>query len=245
MRFRNLPVPVLFPTPFLPGAAFPTPPPSHTASRPLSRAQHSSGFILDGGVHTAAMLRIILPVPPARIIATAALHRTHLLPHDTVTALALPPASAAVEPHGPSTKLDTAAHSMRDMPIKPGKSFPTGTLLLSWSAPDTNPDKRPANGLWAVCEHATISLSQAGRNWVLTVTGVNGRHMESSEETVEMCGVAVELEHFGAAVAKAKAGKKDDLENWAEPRGSLWDLALIEACLNSDAKEVDLASLTL
>ncbi|KAI0791483.1 oxidoreductase family protein [Irpex lacteus] len=47
---------------------------------------YQGGFLLDGGVHTVAALRIILPSPLATLSGFASLAQPHLKPHDTINA---------------------------------------------------------------------------------------------------------------------------------------------------------------
>ncbi|KZV69597.1 oxidoreductase family protein [Peniophora sp. CONT] len=49
---------------------------------------YQGGFLLDGGVHNAAVLRVILPSPLVSLTGYAALHREFLAPHDTIHAVA-------------------------------------------------------------------------------------------------------------------------------------------------------------
>ncbi|KAL7409667.1 oxidoreductase family protein [Mrakia frigida] len=48
---------------------------------------YQGGFILDGGVHSAAALRLLLPSPPSTLVAHASLTLPHLAPTDTLTSL--------------------------------------------------------------------------------------------------------------------------------------------------------------
>ncbi|VDC05297.1 unnamed protein product [Peniophora sp. CBMAI 1063] len=47
---------------------------------------YQGGFLLDGGVHFAAALRVMLPSPIINLTGFAALHRKFLAPHDTIHA---------------------------------------------------------------------------------------------------------------------------------------------------------------
>ena len=201
-----------------------------------------TGFVLDGGVHNAAMLRTVLPNPPASIISSASLHRTHIPPLDTVIALALPPASAITEAHGPTTKLKPI-HSLSDIPSEIGKSGPTGTILLTWATPDVPNEKKPLSGMDITTTNAQITVKRGGSGWEVSVSGAKGSDVEDQTFEGPSEGVKVEIAMFGRAVGEAKEGKSFSEEDLGTPRGALWDLAVIEACLTSNGKPVELAPL--
>ncbi|KIM22883.1 hypothetical protein M408DRAFT_332653 [Serendipita vermifera MAFF 305830] len=48
---------------------------------------YQGGFLLDGGVHSAAALRTVLPSPLQQLSGLASLNREHLAPHDTIHTL--------------------------------------------------------------------------------------------------------------------------------------------------------------
>ncbi|KAG5636144.1 hypothetical protein H0H81_009000 [Sphagnurus paluster] len=48
---------------------------------------YQGGFLLDGGVHTIAALRIILPHALTHLTSFASLHKDYLAPHDTIHAI--------------------------------------------------------------------------------------------------------------------------------------------------------------
>jgi predicted dehydrogenase len=206
---------------------------------------YQGGFILDGGVHSTAMLRTLLPTPPNTIISTAALHRTHLLPHDTITALALPSDEATVDPHGPPTALN-AIRTANDVPGGIGKSSPQGIIFMSWALPDIPAESREPNGITVVCLNGQVTVRAEGtteRQWVINLSAANGSGVQSGKWSGRWCGVEREVGMFARAVAAAKQGKESGEENYGTPRGSLWDLAIIEACLSSNGRPVDVAKL--
>jgi len=77
----------------------------------------------------------------------------------------------------------------------------------------------------------------------VTLTGAEGSGVKDTEKESKGCGVEVEIKMFANAVAETKAGKEPSEENYGEPRDTMWDLALIEACLSSEGKEVVLDQL--
>ncbi len=201
-----------------------------------------SGFLLDGGVHNCAQIRTILPNPPSTILSSASLHRAHLPPHDTVIALASPSPSTHSSPHGPPTKLK-GVHSESDIPSAIGDSAPHGTILLTFATPDLPADKKVQGGLVVTTTKAQVVVEQKNGKWFVTVTGAKDSGVESGSKEGASEGVPIEVGMFGRAVAAAKEGKKATEEDYGTPRGSLWDVALLQACLTSNGKEVNLEAL--
>ncbi|KAK0199373.1 hypothetical protein DFS33DRAFT_1388700 [Desarmillaria ectypa] len=50
--------------------------------------EYQGGFLLDGGVHTIAALRVLLPQPITHLSSFASLNKDYLAPHDTIHAIA-------------------------------------------------------------------------------------------------------------------------------------------------------------
>jgi predicted dehydrogenase len=196
----------------------------------------TTGFVLDGGVHQAAQLRVCLPHPPASITSNASLHRTHLLPHDTVIGLALPPKAAITEPHGPKTKLNPE-YSEEDVPVPSGQSGPTGTILLSWALPNIPAEAKRPGSTEVVCLNGRVEWFFANGTFTVKVTGAEGSGVKDEVKEGPSIGVKVEIDMFANAIE----GKKE--VNYAEPRAALWDLAVIQALLTSNGKEIILADL--
>lgn len=191
-----------------------------------------SGFILDGGVHNAALLRVVLPDLPQTIISTATLHRSHLPPHDTVMALALPPSSAARKPYGRDFG-DTAR-----IPVASGQSAPTGTIAMSWAAPDTAlPNGRLKFDV--TCLNGKVAIEFVDN--VVSVRTYPATGSSAKEESFEgpPTGIAVEVDMFG----KALRGTNDAVQ-YGSPRDALWDLAVIQALVSSHSREINLSNLT-
>ena len=207
-------------------------------------ATRATGFLLDGGVHQTALLRTVLPNPPASILSCSSLHRTHLPPHDTVLALALPSPSSSTPPHGPATKLN-ALFSTSDIPTSLGNSSAQGTILLTFATPDLSGEKKQSNGLVVTTTNAQVTVESKGGKWVVSVAGSKGSGVEDAVKEGKSEGVEVEVGMFARAVAAVKEGKGGDggEKNHGEPRGAMWDLAVIEACLTSEGKSVDLERL--
>lgn len=202
-----------------------------------------TGFLLDGGVHFAALARTVLPVPPSRITANAALHRTHLLPHDTILAIALPPASATTEPSGPPTSSIKAIRTAADVPGPIGQSSPHGSVSISWAAPDLEEADRLPTSLSVTCLNGLVVITGNAGVWTLEVRPAVGSGVERVKKTKKSDGVEVELKEWAEAIQDVKAGREIQRADSGKPRTALWDLAFIEACLTSEGKEVDIDQL--
>ena len=180
-----------------------------------------------------AMLRTVLPTLPSTILSAASLHRTHLPPHDTIMAIALPPTASLTSAHGPPTKLKGITKES-DIPAEIGKSGPQGTILLTFATPDLPSGSKVPGGLVVTTLYAQVVVEQKGGQWGVTTT-------ETKEGPSE--GVKVEVGMFGRAVAAAKQGQSATEEDFGTPRGALWDVAVIEACLTSDGKPLNVEEL--
>lgn len=73
------------------------------------------------------------------------------------------------------------------------------------------------------------------------VVRASGRAATEQGEAFPSTGVEEEVAQFARAVLDKGEGEKE--VNRAEPRAALWDLALLEGCLTSDGKVVDLSKL--
>ncbi|OWT39076.1 NAD-binding Rossmann fold oxidoreductase family protein [Cryptococcus neoformans Bt1] len=207
---------------------------------------YQGGFLLDGGVHWAALLRTVLPPAalPASFIGFASLHRTHLLPHDTIQAIALPDPSATIPPNGPKSKLDSAVYTEKDLASQPGQSTPRGQITFSFANPDMPPEGRTSNGLVVTLLNGVLTIEQTfDRQFITTLIPAEGSGLEKKTITTKQVGVEVEIEMFVNAVQAVKEGRENKEENFGEPRGALWDLSVLEAMLKSDGKEINLESL--
>lgn len=202
--------------------------------------EYQGGFLLDGGVHWAALLRTVLPTPPASLIAHKSLHRAHMVPHDTIVALALPPAGSAVAPHGKATTVANTGNP--DALLAAGRSQANGTIILSWAIPDTPRASRPPNELYVVAEHATLRLVNHGRSWTVELTPGAGTPAKAAFREGKVTGVEAELAAFGDAVRAAVDGTQDAQTNYGSPQDALWDLAFIQAALGSDGAEVSIGA---
>ena len=202
-----------------------------TVTRTLSEA-NLTHFTpkLDGGVHSAALLRMILQTPIQQVTSYASLSREHLLPEDTITALlSCTPLSGA-----PTESKDRLAH---------------GVFELSFAAPAPS---RAGVG------NATIITGNKGWLQIANVKGADGKpsvrvtihkvthepakegdELKEEEEVIEERSRSVEAEV--AIFLDLVNGGKD--EGLGEPRAALVDVAVTQAALTSEGKPVDLQKL--
>ncbi|WVQ81941.1 hypothetical protein IAT38_004068 [Cryptococcus sp. DSM 104549] len=183
---------------------------------------YQGGFLLDGGVHWAALLRTVLPPPPAPPPSS---------PPPTFTA----PTSSRTTP---------AENKEEDVVGGLGGSSPAGQILMSFARADMPHEGQTANGLTITCLHGTLSvLLTPNREFVATLIPANGSGLEKQEKRSGMEGVQVEIGMFARAVGDVKAGRKVGEEDFGEPRGAIWDLAVVEGMLKSGGKPVELEAL--
>jgi hypothetical protein len=209
------------------------------------------GFLLDGGVHNAALIRTVIPSPPELIISTASLHRKHLVPHDTVQALALSP-STTTDPHGSVSSLQ-GIREISEIPNGMGRATANGTILFTVANPDIDAAQKHHNGLTITCQNGVVKVinlqtgsskvGKASAGWRVEVIPGKGTDVQGRVEEGEKTGVRDEIALFGYAIAASKAGKPFDETKMGEPRNMLWDVALVEAMLTSNGEKVDLQKL--
>ncbi|KAF8889724.1 hypothetical protein CPB84DRAFT_1837527 [Gymnopilus junonius] len=177
---------------------------------------YQGGFLLDGGVHTIAALRTMLPGPLTHLSAFSSLNKDYLKPHDTIQAV-----------------------------VKSGDSF-HGIVELTWAFPTpTRPqtDAFVITGSTGWLSVNQVSKPGSGPVYRIVVKSVhkpNGQPEVEKEEVIEVPskGVAAELSSFFDKIA----GKADVVE-LGEPLGALEDVAFIQAALNSNGELVDLVKL--
>jgi len=175
---------------------------------------YQGGFLLDGGVHSVALLRTILPGSFTQLVGFASLTKEYLPPHDTIQSV---------------IQTSTGAH---------------GILELSFAAPAANAGDSGisitgTDGVLRIA-NANKALKEGGpevRSYKLTWIDSKGAQ---TEEFYPVQGVEKEIEYF----AKAIAGSKDaEITATGEPRGALVDVAVVEAALTSNGKAIDLQKL--
>ncbi|KAF8153375.1 hypothetical protein B0H34DRAFT_800584 [Crassisporium funariophilum] len=178
---------------------------------------YQGGFLLDGGVHTIAALRVMLPHALTHLSGFASLNKDYLKPHDTINAV-----------------------------VKAGDHF-HGTAELTWAFPTkTRPEAdgiviTGTDGWLSVNQvNKPGSTAPVLRILIKSIVKLEGGQEEEKEEVIEvpMKGVVAELESFFDAIT----GKDDGLA-LGDPLAALGDVAFIQAALNSNGELVDLIKL--
>ncbi|KAG6380494.1 hypothetical protein JVT61DRAFT_8649 [Boletus reticuloceps] len=183
---------------------------------------YQGGFLLDGGVHSAAALRVILPSPLAYLSGFASLNVEWLAPHDTLISII----KCADGSHG-IFELSFAA------PTQSRSSIGDGIVI-------TGTDGYLTVNQTKVKDPVTGDEKSVFRVIIKSIIrNADGKEGPEREEVIDEAvrGVEVELASFFAAVVE---GKDDGL---GSPRGALRDVAMIEASLNSGGQLIDLEKL--
>ncbi|KAF8876840.1 oxidoreductase family protein [Infundibulicybe gibba] len=176
---------------------------------------YQGGFLLDGGVHTVAALRVMLPQALTHLSGFASLNKEYLAPHDTINAV-----------------------------VKAGSHF-HGTIELTFASPTTTrptADGFVITGSdgWLSVNQASLPGSNKSviRIKIISVIKKDGKE-EEKEEVIEhpLMGVQSELLGFFSTISGKSA------EAIGDPLAALRDVAFIEAGLNSDGSPVDLFKL--
>ncbi|EPT01940.1 hypothetical protein FOMPIDRAFT_1041084 [Fomitopsis schrenkii] len=181
---------------------------------------YQGGFLLDGGVHTLAALRVILPSPIKLVSGFASLNREFLKPEDTINAVV----QSADGSHG--------------------------VLDLTWGAPTASASERAAKGITIVGTDGWLSIQSVqivdgpkpvGGTRITVVTAKKDKDGNVTGETEEVIdkvsdGVPNEIRFFVNAIN----GSDDGL---GTPQGALRDVAFIEAALNSKGSPIDVEKL--
>lgn len=110
---------------------------------------------------------------------------------------------------------------------------------MTFAKPDLPEEARRPEGLFVTTLNGAVHIIHEGRNYVVKVFGANGSGVKTEERRSAEKGVEVELKEFVEAIEGKSEGKPDN----GDVRGALWDVALIEALLTSEGKEVNLEAL--
>ncbi|KAF9476098.1 NAD(P)-binding protein [Pholiota conissans] len=178
---------------------------------------YQGGFLLDGGVHTVAVLRVMLPHAFTHLSGFASLNKDYLKPHDTIHTV---------------VKAGDHFHGISEMTFAcPTKSRPNADAFVI-----------TGNDGWVSVNNVNIPGSDKPiiRIVVKSVVKVEGQPEQEAEETIDVPsqGVLAEQQSFFDALE----GKDDGL-NLGDPFAALADVAFIQAALNSNGKLVDLTKL--
>ncbi|KAF7356356.1 GFO-IDH-MocA domain-containing protein [Mycena venus] len=179
------------------------------------KAVYQGGFLLDGGVHTIAVLRTMLPEPLTHLSSFASFNHEYLKPHDTINAVA-----------------------------KAGSHF-HGIVELSFGAPTKSTPSSDAFTItgsegWMTVNFTNVEgTGQVLRIRIKRVVKFEGKPTEEVEEVIDkpIKGVQAEFGSFFDAISGKEALDIGD------PLGALNDVAFIQAGLNSGGELVDLVKL--
>ncbi|KAF5350496.1 hypothetical protein D9756_008497 [Leucocoprinus leucothites] len=142
---------------------------------------YQGGFLLDGGVHTTAALRVMLPHPLTALSGFASLNKSYLAPHDTVH---------TIVQAGPDIK---------------------GTAELTWASPTKSrpvSDGFVISGTkgWISVNQVSGVIRVAVHSVVKAADGSEDEKQEIIEE--KSIGVQAELESFFAVIQGKDDGKE-------------------------------------
>ncbi|KAH6901965.1 oxidoreductase family protein [Coprinopsis sp. MPI-PUGE-AT-0042] len=174
---------------------------------------YQGGFVLDGGVHTIAVLRAILPKPITHLSGFASLTKEILKPHDTVHAI--------VKSDGAQGTLELTWGFPVDKKPQADQFVITGTK--GWLS-------------------INIAWGSSGGKFIVNITKKPEDSKGQVDEQVikrPSEGVKAELEDF----FKALIGEKTVTPVLGDPAGALFDVAVIQAALTSNGRLVDLVEL--
>ncbi|KAG2739881.1 NAD(P)-binding protein [Suillus brevipes Sb2] len=182
---------------------------------------YQGGFLLDGGVHSVAALRVILPSAMTHLSGFASLNKEWLAPHDTINTII----KNADSSHG-IFELSFAAPS-------PSRSDSGRDIVITGTDGWLQVQQTLARDLVHNVDKPIfrITIKSATRD-------ANGELGPEKEEVIDEPIRGVELEQ--ASFFAALDGKDDGL---GSPLGALKDVAVIEAALTSDGKLIDLEKL--
>jgi hypothetical protein len=106
---------------------------------------------------------------------------------------------------------------------------------MTFARADMPEEARRPSGLYVTALNGTVNMIREGKDYVTKVTGAIGSDVKNDEMRSQEQGVMVELRDFAAAINGEK-----DVPDHGDVRGALWDVALIEALLTSEGKELNL-----
>ncbi|KAL5520816.1 hypothetical protein ACEPAF_2819 [Sanghuangporus sanghuang] len=190
---------------------------------------YQGGFLLDGGVHSVAILRTLLLDPLKQVTSFASLSRPHLPPQDTITALI----SCTPVSERSSESKDKKTHGIFELSFAapaPSRSEVGNTIILTG-------DK----GWLEIATGVKVGNKSVVRITLHIVTHEQekeGDELEEAEEIIEeeQKSIQAEIENFLNAIK----GTDDGL---GDPRAALLDVAVIQAALTSEGVPVDLDEL--
>ncbi|KAJ3822034.1 hypothetical protein F5880DRAFT_1732343 [Lentinula raphanica] len=177
---------------------------------------YQGGFLLDGGVHTIAALRTILPQPLTHLSGFASLNKDYLAPHDTIHSV---------------IRAGSHYHGIVEMTFaSPTQKTPAAENIVITGSKG-----------WLAC-----NPSPEGFKLVIRAAEESDSDSEPAKEKEEVAtfprkGVETELVAFFDDIVKQGAGKPTS--GVGDPKAALGDVAFIQAALNSEGNLIDLIEL--
>ncbi|KAF5390675.1 hypothetical protein D9757_002569 [Collybiopsis confluens] len=177
---------------------------------------YQGGFLLDGGVHTIAALRTILPHSFTQLSGFASLNKEYLAPHDTIHSV---------------IKAGSHYHGIVEMTFaSPTKSTPVSDNIVVTGTDGWLACNRSSDGFKVVIKSR---VREEGKP-------EDEQKYEEKEEaaTFPSKGVETELVAFFG-----KIENKSEALDIGSPKNALTDVAFIQAALNSQGNLIDLDNL--
>ncbi|KIK67859.1 hypothetical protein GYMLUDRAFT_36656 [Collybiopsis luxurians FD-317 M1] len=177
---------------------------------------YQGGFLLDGGVHTIAALRTMLPQPFTQLSGFASLNKEYLAPHDTINCV---------------VDAGSHFHGIVEMTFaSPTKSIPVADNIVITGSEG-----------WLACNISSAEFKVVIKSRVKE-EGKREEEQEYKEKeeimTFPSKGVETELAAFFGKIKKE--GEALDV---GSPKDALTDVAFIQAALNSQGSLINLVRL--
>jgi len=197
---------------------------------------HQGGFLLDGGVHSAALVRSIIPVPlenvkgSVKVSGWAGLMRDYLSPEDTMNL---------------SVFFGSGDEDNKSI-IAPSA---IGTFNLSVAAATIAMGRKRSGfdifGTEGWIELFNNVLSEKGDGSRIGKVKVHRRNKDGNDEVEEheVPGSRSIVNEIDAFLRCIQGEASEEEKAFGDPKRALWDVAFIEAGLNSKGNLVDLGKL--
>ncbi|KAJ3785061.1 hypothetical protein GGU10DRAFT_292985 [Lentinula aff. detonsa] len=174
---------------------------------------YQGGFLLDGGVHTIAALRTMLPQTFTHLSGFASLNKEYLPPHDTIHCV---------------VQAGSHYHGIVEMTFaSPTKSVPAAENIVITGSKG-----------WLACN----ATSEGFKMVIRIAEQKDSEATEEKEEIMNFPrkGVETELEAFFDDIVKQQAG--EHTSSIGDPKAALEDVAFIQAALTSKGNLMPLPS---
>ncbi|KAG8826381.1 hypothetical protein FRB91_010854 [Serendipita sp. 411] len=132
--------------------------------------EYQGGFLLDGGVHSAAALRVVLPSQFTDLTGIASLNREHLAPHDTIHTL---------------IRCDDGSHGIFELSF----GLPSGPGIDTFRVVGTE-------GTLLISKYNETDEATQKSQQFIKVSITNAKTGKTEEIVEKSCGVEMELANF-------------------------------------------------